>query len=359
VGGYSECVSDHTVLVTTRSFGSGDVDVVRLLESTGLRVFGGSLVHDPDELAAVLALTDAWITGHAPITARHLDLAPRLRVITRFGVDLEPIDVAAAHRRGIVVTHTPGFDADAVADHTLGLLLAALRGIVDGDRRVRSGRWTTTRGRQLRDMVVGVVGYGATGRAVARRLESFGARVLVHESFAPASVAAERALTGHAALVAEAEAVVLLSAGGLRILDGEWLDACPDGQLVVNAGPAGLVDEDAVAAALRSGRLSAFAADSLRADPAGPVGSAGRAGSAGPAGATGPAGSAGSSPLLASDLVPSVVVTPHLGAETLEAIDRMGLGAANDVLAVLAGRAPQHQVEPPEPAADRLARYAR
>jgi D-3-phosphoglycerate dehydrogenase len=333
-------VSDHTVLVTTRSFGSGDVDVVHLLESTGFRVLGGSLVHDPDELAPVLALTEAWITGHAPVTVEMLDLAPRLRVITRFGVDVAPIDVLAAQRRGVVVTRTPGADTDAVADHTVGLLLAAVRGIVDGDRRVRSGRWTTTRGRQLRGMSVGVVGFDDTGLAIAQRLAAFGCRVLVHESFtsdvAASGVAegnVDLEVVGHVRLVAESDVVVLHSAGGLQILDGQWLDACKEGQLVVNAGPSGLVDEEAVAAALRSGRLSAFAADSLRQTRS------------------------QKSPLLESDLVPSVIVTPNLGAETLEAIDRMGLSAANDVIAVLAGHAPRHPVELYEPLVNRFAPY--
>ena len=319
-------MSGYRVLVTTRSFGSGSIDVVELLASTGVEVVRGSAVHDPVELISVLATADAWITGRAPITAELLDLAPRLRVITHFGVDTDALDVAAAVRRDIVVTNTPGADTDAVADHTLGLLLAALRGVVDGDRRVRSGRWTTTRGRELRAMTVGIVGFDRIGRAVAQRLIGFGAGVVVHESFADPGGAATSgfAVRPHAEFVAESDAVTLHAAGGLRILDGDWLAECRPGQVVVNAGHYGLVDEEAVAVALRAGRLSAYAADSLRPrDPA-----------------------LGPGPLLESDLIPSVIVTPYLGAETLEAIDRMGLSAANDVIAVLAGHAPQHQIEP-------------
>ena len=314
------------MLVTTRSFGSGSIDVVQLLETTGLRVIRGSTVHDPVELITALATADAWITGRSPITAELLDLAPRLRVITHFGVDADSVDVAAALRRDIVVTHTPGADTDAVADHTLGLLLAALRGVVDGDRRVRAGRWTTTRGRELSVMTVGIVGFDRIGRAVARRLAGFGSTVLVHESFADPGRAAAAGLASlpHAQFIAGCDAVTLHAAGGLRIVDVDWLTGCRPGQIVVNVGQSGLVDEAAVAIALRSGQLSAFAADSL-----GP-----RSRDEGPG------------PLLESDLLPSVIVTPHLGAQTREAIDRMGLTAANDVIAVFAGHPPHHQIEP-------------
>ena len=116
--------------------------------------------------------------------------------------------------------------------------------------------------------------------------------------------------------------MILLAGGDLPLVDADWLVGSREGQLVVNAGPPELVDEHAVAKALRSGRLSAFAADSLlpRRKQEGP------------------------GPLLESDLLPSVIVTPRLGAQTLEAIDRMGMTAANDVLAVLAGREPQHSI---------------
>ena len=329
-------MNGHRVLVTTRSFGSGSIDVVGLLESTGVEVVRGSAVHDPVELITVLATADAWISGRAPVTAELLDLAPRLRVITHFGIDADALDVNAAVRRNIVVTITPGADTDAVADHTVGLLLAALRGVVDGDRRVRAGRWTTTRGRELSAMTVGIVGFDRIGRAVARRLAGFGGRVLVHESFADPGRAAAAGLTAlpHAEFAADCDAVTLHAAGGLRILDDDWLAGCREGQIVVNAGHSGLVDEVAVAGALRSGRLSAYAADTLRL----------RTRAEGPG------------PLLESDLLPSVIVTPHLGAETLEAIDRMGLTAANDVIAVLTGHAPQHQIEPYEAPIGRFAR---
>jgi D-3-phosphoglycerate dehydrogenase len=171
---------------------------------------------------------------------------------------------------------------------------------------------------------------------VAQRLAGFGTTVLLHASFADPARAAAAGLTllPHAQFIAGCDAVTVHAAGGLRILDADWLAGCREAQVVVNVGHSGLVDEEAVAAALRSGRLSAYAADSLR-----------------------PRGYAeGPGPLLESDLLPSVIVTPHLGAETLEAIDRMGLTAANDVIAVFAGHPPRHQIEPYEAPIDRFVR---
>ncbi len=329
-------MSGHRVLVTTRSFGSGSIDVVALLESTGVQVVRGSAAHDPVELIDALSTADAWITGRAPVTAELLDLAPRLRVVTHFGVDADGVDVSAAVRRAIVVTNTPGADTDAVADHAVGLLLAALRGVVDGDRRVRAGRWTITRGRELSAMTVGIVGFERVGRAVARRLSGFGGTVVVHESFADPGQAAAVGLAAlpHAQFIADCDAVTLHAAGGLRILDADWLAGCRAGQTVVNVGHSGLVEEAAVAVALRSGQLSAYAADSLRQRDPGEE----------------------PSPLLESGLQPSVIITPYLGAETLEAIDRMGLTAANDVIAVLAGHSPRHQIEPYEAPIGRFVR---
>ena len=167
------------ILVTSRSFGDGDLDVHARAAEAGHTIVRGPAHHPLDDLAGVLPTVDAWIAGTGPITTEHLDLAPRLAVIARYGVGVEAVDVAAAIERGIVVSNTPGANAEAVADHTVGLALAALRSTVDGDRRVRSGDWTVRRGRELGRSTVGIVGFGRIGRGVARRLQGFGSRVAI------------------------------------------------------------------------------------------------------------------------------------------------------------------------------------
>lgn len=298
-----------TVLVTSRSYACAD----RLVEAR-LRVVRGSTTHDLDELRPVLAEATAWIAGTAPITDAHLAAAPGLRVVARYGVGVDNVDLPAATARGVTVTNTPGANSDAVADMAMALLLAALRGVVAGDRDVREGRWRVRRGRELGALTVGVAGYGRIGRAFARRARGFGARVLAYDPYtvpddgvSPASLAD---------LAERCDVVSLHAPGGTTLVDAGWLARVRPGAVLVNTARADLVDERAVEKALRDGRLAAYAADELDGDN-----------------------------LLAADLVDRVVVTPHIGAQTAEAVDRMGQGATDAVLAVLAGSTPQNVVK--------------
>lgn len=315
------------ILVTSRSFSDGDLDLVARAARAGHRVLRGPAHHDLDELRVLLHGADAWIAGTGPVTDAHLAAAPKLRVVARYGVGTEAVDVAAARERGIPVTNTPGANADAVADHTLGLMLAALRRIPDGDRRVRAGDWGVRRGRELGAATVGIVGFGRIGQGVARRLSGFGPRVLAADPFLPADVVR----TGGAEPVAldelfgTADVVTLHAPGGQRLLDAERLAGMRRGTVVVNTARGDLVDEQAVAEALRDGTLAGYAADTLDGDTA-----------------------AHDSPLLAADLADRVIVTPHLGAQTTQAVDNMGSLSLDDVIAVLAGAEPAHPVPVPQ-----------
>lgn len=316
----------RTVLVTSRSFSSGAVDVVARLERAGLTVVKGSPAHELEALGPPLSTAVAWIAGTAAVTAEHLARAPHLRVVARYGVGVDAVDLAAAARAGVVVTNTPGANSEAVAEHAVALLLSALRAIPAGDRRVRRGDWSVSRGRQVSGSVAGVVGFGRIGRGTARRLAGLGCTVLVHDPYVDAADVAAAGYTPASVLQirSSADVVSLHAPGGNRLVDRSWLDHCPGGQVIVNTARADLVDEVAVANALREGRLFAFAADTLAAE----------------------AGE-DSSPLLADDLADRVVVTPHLGAQTVESVDAMGSLAVNDVLAVLEGREPANPVHPP------------
>ncbi|MCP2163874.1 NAD(P)-dependent oxidoreductase [Goodfellowiella coeruleoviolacea] len=313
------------VVVTSRSFGSGSLACEQQLTDAGLRVVRGSTTHELAELAPVLAEAVAWIAGTAPVTDAHLAAAPRLRVLARYGVGVDSVDLTAAARRGITVTNTPAANSDAVADLAIALLLAALRGVPAGDRAVRAGSWQPRRGRELGRLTLGVVGLGRIGRGVVRRAAGFGTRLLGCDPYLdPVVYEVLGVRPASLAEVAEqADAVSLHAPGGTRIVDEDWLARVRPGLIVVNTARADLVDEHAVAAALRDGRLAAYAADTL----------AGEAAGAG-------------SPLLAADLSDRVVLTPHLGAQTVEAVDRMGQGAVRAVLDVLAGRRPDNVVTP-------------
>jgi D-3-phosphoglycerate dehydrogenase len=317
-----------TVLVTSRSFSSGRADVTARLLASGHRVVRGPSDHELETLRPLLAGAVAWIAGTGPVTAEHLDAAPALRVLARYGVGVESVDLEAAAERGVVVTNTPGANTDAVADHTVGLMLAALRGTASGDRRVRTGDWSATRGREVADLTIGIVGFGRIGQGVARRLSGFGPRLLVSDPYVPVHViesfgASYRELHQ---LPSTADLVTLHAPGGQTIVTADWLGRARQGLTIVNTARADLVDENALVASLRDRVVVAYAADTV-------------------AGDTG----AHHSPLLDPDLAEVVTITPHLGAQTVEAIDAMGTFAVDDILAVLSGRAPDHPVPTPPP----------
>ncbi len=314
-----------SVVVTARSFGSGDADPAGLLQKVGLRVANADPAHGQAVLEETLSAAVAWIAGTSPIDDRHLAAAPKLKIVARYGTGYDSVDLAAAARRGVIVTNTPGANAEAVADHTVGLMLATLRHLVAGDRASRDGIRLPLRGRELGALTVGIVGFGIIGRAVARRLiGGFGSRVVAYDPF----VAPERVrevgiepvgdLSG---LARVADVLTLhMPGGGGAVVDAAFLSRMRPGAVLINTARGDLLDEQAVASALAERRLAAAAVDVLASEPA------------------------TSSPLLDA---PNAIVTPHVAAQTTQAIDRMGMMAAEEVVRVLAGKAPRHPVTIP------------
>jgi D-3-phosphoglycerate dehydrogenase len=311
------------VLVTARSFGSGTADPAKLLKSAGLRVVRAAADHDPDALREPLAAAGAWIAGTAPIRERHLSLAPNLKVIARYGTGVDSVDLAAAGRRGIAVTNTPGANTGAVADHAVGLMIAALRHFLAGDRAVRSGERPALRGRELGALTVGLVGFGNIGRAVARRLVGgFGSRVVAYDPYIPPEEMRKMKVwpADLDELAASSDVLSLhLPGGSGPLVDEAFLRRMKPGAVLVNTARGDLLDERAVAQALSEGRLAAAACD-VRTSEQGDE-----------------------SPLLAA---PNTLLTPHIAAQTVEAIDRMGMMAAEEVVRVLAGESARHPVVP-------------
>jgi D-3-phosphoglycerate dehydrogenase len=321
-------VSAPVVLVTSRSFSTGDVDLVTRLTDAGAQVVRGATDHDLAALRPDLARAVAWIAGTAPVTAEHLAAAPLLKVVARYGVGVDAVDLTAAAVHDVVVTNTPGANSDAVAEHALALLLASLRHVVAGDRAVRAQDWSVHRTKELKNLRVGVVGFGRIGRALTARLTRFGTTVLAYDPLVTADdVGAAGARPADlSALPAECDVVSLHAPGGQRIVDATWLGSAAGGLILVNTARATLVDEEAVATALADGRLACYAADDL-----------------------GGGHAEADSPLLHPHLADQVILTPHSAAQTVEAVDNMGAGATAAVLAVLAGTAPANIVTPPRP----------
>jgi D-3-phosphoglycerate dehydrogenase len=183
------------------------------------------------------------------------------------------------------------------------------------------------RGRELGAATVGIVGFGRIGQGVARRLGGFGPRILAADPFLPDEVVRANGAEPVALddLFRTADVITLHAPGGQRLVDAQRLDGMRLGTILVNTARGDLVDEHAVAHALRDGVLAGYAADTLDGDTA-----------------------AHASPLLTSELADRVIVTPHLGAQTTQAVDNMGSLSLDDVIAVLAGSDPSHPVPIPQ-----------
>ena len=207
-----------------------------------------------------------------PVDGALLDRLPQLEIVSSFGVGYDTIDAAEAGRRGIVVANTPDVLSDEVADLALGLLLATVRQIPQGDRYLRAGRWpekpyplTAT----LRERRIGILGLGRIGRAIARRLEGFGVAVHYHGRRRQEGIP----YAYHASLIAMARAVdvlMIVAPGGPQtdgLVDAAVLEALgPDG-ILVNVARGSLVDEPALIAALRAGTIHGAGLDVFADEP--------------------------------------------------------------------------------------------
>lgn len=268
---------------------------------------------------------DAAILAMEPVTDALLAQAPRLKVIARPGVGHDTVDLASATRRGVVVTVAAGANHESVADFSFGLLLAVARGIVPAATSVARGGWERTVGTEVWRKTLAVVGMGRIGQAVARRARGFDMRVLAvtrqGDSHSAADLADEHVTLEQA--LARADFVSLhapLTPFTTRIINAERLALMKPGACLVNTSRGGLVDEAALAEAVRQGRLGGAAVDVLDVQ-----------------------GEGTPSPLVG---VPGIVVTPHMATFAREAMSRVAHAAVDSVIAVLRGERPAHVVNP-------------
>ncbi len=267
----------------------------RLADAAGLVVRSGTKV-DGDLLAA----------------------APELKVVGRAGIGVDNIDVVAATEAGVLVVNAPEANTISAAEHTLALLLAQARRVAEADRSVRAGEWERGRfqGVELHDKTLGVIGLGRIGTLVAERARAFGMRVVAYDPYVAEDrirqLGAESAAE-LAGLLAEADFLTIhlpLTRDTERLLGPGEFAQMKDGVRIVNTSRGGIVDEEALAAAVRSGKVAGAALDVFAEEPL------------------------PDSPLREFG---QVVLTPHLGASTREAQDKAGVAVARAVAAALRG----------------------
>lgn len=320
-------LADAVILVTPRSFGVGDPALRRELESRvgTVRYNDRGRPLRAAELRELIGDVDGLLAGLDEIDAGVLAAAPRLRVIARYGIGTSNVDLPAAAARGIMVTNTPGANAEAVAELTIGLMFALARRIPQADRAAREGNWRSMQGTEIAGKTVGILGLGRIGRAVARRAVALGCRVIAYDPAVDAHLAArhEVELAPLREVAAAAQFLTLhlpLTAETRDLVDRDLLASMREGACLINTARGELIVEEDLLRALESGHLGGAALDTLRDEPPLPT-----------------------LPLLGRD---DVIVTPHMGAATAESSALMGRLAMEDLLAVLSGRAPRFPVAP-------------
>jgi D-3-phosphoglycerate dehydrogenase len=311
------------VLVTPTSYGKAD----RRLK-TELETLVGEVIYNTTgkplssrDVARLLENMDGYIAGLDQIDRAALEGAGRLKVISRYGVGVDNVDLQAAREKGIVVTNTPGANSASVAELALGLMLALARQIPQADAAARRGEFPRMSGISLEDKTVGILGLGAIGKQLARRLLGFNCRIVAFDPYMDAVFAQSHQVT--ALPIEEVLGVsdflslhLPLTAETRQMVNGSFLRAMKPGAFLVNTARGDLIDEAALADALGSGRLAGAGLDALAVEPP-----------------------ALDNPLLAFS---NVILTPHLGAQTDGATANMGWWALNDCLAVLRGEKAQY-----------------
>ena len=263
------------LLITTSPFGEQDPTALQLLDKEGivykLNPFGRRLREQ--ELAELIGPYEVLIAGTEPVTERVLDRAANLRLIAHTGIGLDNIPLVAARARGIAVTYTPSAPSPAVAEFTIAQMLALLRGIVKADRGMRQGVWDRWIGRRLNGLTIGVIGVGRVGRLVIQHLRAFRpARVLANDLIMDDSFAEQTGCiwTEKETIFREADIITLhvpLTRQTRRLIGPRQLETMKPEAILINTARGGIIDESALAAALRSRPKFSAAIDVFEEEP--------------------------------------------------------------------------------------------
>lgn len=260
-----------TVLSTSPSFGTRGNEPLDLLRAAGCEVDVVPGLTD-QQLREALADADAWIVGFEAVGAATLADAPRVRVVAKNGAGTDNFDHEWLAARSVAVRNVPGGNADAVAEYAIGQLLALARGIAANDRSVREGRWGPVVGTGLRGRKLGVLGLGRVGRRVAALATAFDMHVHAHDPGLDATAVREAGAIPNDAdeLFAEMDAITVhvpLTDGTRGLVDARRLRLLgPEGYLV-DCSRGGVVDEQSLVSALRSGGLAGAALDVFTQEP--------------------------------------------------------------------------------------------
>jgi D-3-phosphoglycerate dehydrogenase len=304
------------ILVTPTSLSSGKNN--KAMER--LEEFSSDLVLNPygrplteEELISLLKDCDGYVAGLDYITENVLSHCNNLKVISRYGAGVDRVDVEAATKKGIRVTNTPGVNSVAVAELAMGLILSLARKIPLLDQSTKGGQWPRSTGMELANKTIGILGLGAIGKNLARYAQGFSMKVIAYDPYINEEYAKENNITvAIFEQVIEASDVISLhlplNKDTKHLMNKEVIGKMKKGALLVNTSRGGLIDEEAAYEALKAGDLGGLGLDAFEVEP--PT----------------------NSPLFELD---HVIVTPHTGAHTKEATEKMAELSIENLINVL------------------------
>ena len=285
-----------------------------------LRAFADSLVFNPfgkplseDELIPLIRDCDGCVAGLDSYTAKVIENAPKLKVISRYGAGIDRVDLAAAKAKNIVVCNTPGANSQAVADLAFALLLAVARKVPALDKKTREGLWPRSTGIELYEKTIGILGLGSIGKAVAKRASGFSMKVLAYDPYIDREYAESNDIIpmSFENVTQEADFLSLhlpLIDGTKHIISESVMRSMKKGAIIVNTSRGGLIDETAAYELLASGHLGGLGLDVYEVEPP------------------------QRTPIFELD---NVVLTPHTAAHTVEATAAMADMAVQNLIDIL------------------------
>jgi len=313
------------ILITPRSFASFSDKPLKMLTERDYKIKRNNTgrPYKKEEMLKLIKDVDGIIIGIDELSAKIIEEANALKVISKYGIGLDNIDINMATNKKIVVTNTPTANVDAVADLTFGLILSLARRVPEADRKTKGAKWGKIIGKSVWEKTIGIIGLGKIGRQVVKRAKGFEMNILVFDIVKDKKIAQKYGIkyVNLEKLLRKSDYITIhipLNDATRNMISYEELEKMKKDAFLINTSRGGIIDEEALYDALRNNKLRGAALDVYNNEPL------------------------RESPLKELD---NIIMTPHIGAYTEEAIENMSIQAAQNLIDVLEGREPQNRVD--------------
>jgi len=311
------------ILITPRSFASISDKSIKMLTEKGYEVQRNNTgrPYKKEEMLKLIKDVDGIIIGIDELSAEIIEEANALKVISKYGIGLDNVDINMATNKKIIVTSTPTANLDAVADLAFGLILSLARRIPEADKKTKSGAWEKIIGKSVWEKTIGIIGLGKIGKQIVKRAKGFEMNILVFDIVEDKKFAQKFGIkyVNLEELLRKADYITIhipLNDATRNMISYEEFEKMKKGAFLINTSRGGIVDEEVLYNALMNNKLRGAALDVYNNEPP------------------------RESTLKELD---NVIMTPHIGAYTEKAIENMSIQAAQNLIDVLEGREPQNR----------------